>query len=213
MTSGALALATLGFWHRTFDNRKADPIALGIPCNDAGEGPLCDAARDLRWIRHGLAQSASAISRLPPPAVRGAIDPGVDQDNIGTTICHPGYSRSVRPSYSVTGPLKRRMMNAQHPGEPMANYELDHLIPISLGGAPLDPRDLWLQPRRGRANANDKNALAFVLWRLVCEHRMPLVVAQLAISHNWIEAYQTYATPANLARYHFRHGAERETKF
>ncbi|KQN90771.1 hypothetical protein ASE90_16910 [Sphingomonas sp. Leaf67] len=134
----------------------------------------------------------------------GASDPSVHQDNIGTTICRPGYSRSVRPAYSITGPLKRRMMNAQHPGEPMANYELDHLIPISLGGAPLDPRDLWLQPRLGQANADDKNALAFVLWRLVCEHEMPLAAAQQAISRNWIEAYHTYATPANLARYHFR---------
>jgi hypothetical protein len=41
---------------------------------------------------------------------------------------------------------------------------------------------------------------------------MPLAVAQQAISRNWIEAYQTFATPANLARYRFRHGAEGETK-
>ena len=99
-------------------------------------------------------------------------------------------------------------MDAQHPGEPFADYELDHLIPISLGGAPLDLRDLWLQPRRGQANAADKNALAYVLWRLVCERRVPLRTAQQAIRRDWTTAYDTYATPENLARYHFAHRQE-----
>ncbi|VXD01672.1 hypothetical protein SPHINGOT1_340060 [Sphingomonas sp. T1] len=99
-------------------------------------------------------------------------------------------------------------MDAQHPGEAFADYELDHLIPISLGGAPLDLRDLWLQPRRGQANAADKNALAYVLWRLVCERRVPLRTAQQVIRHDWTKAYDTYATRENVARYHFRHRQE-----
>ena len=96
-------------------------------------------------------------------------------------------------------------MAAEHPGEAMADYELDHLIPISLGGARLDRRDLWLQPRRGQANAGDKNVLAYVLWRLVCEHRVSLATAQAAIRHDWTQAYQTYAIPENIERYHYRH--------
>lgn len=99
-------------------------------------------------------------------------------------------------------------MDRHHPGEPMADYELDHLIPISVGGAPLDHRDLWLQPRHGRANAGDKNVLAYVLWRLVCTRQLPLEVAQRAISHDWTRAYEIYATPENVARYHFRHGGQ-----
>ncbi len=98
------------------------------------------------------------------------------------------------------------MMDLQHPGEPMSAYELDHLIPISLGGAPLDKRDLWLQPRQGQANAGDKNVLAYVLWRLVCTGQVPLKVAQDDIRHDWTRAYQLYATPANIQKYHFRHG-------
>ena len=145
---------------------------------------------------------------LPPPEIGGAIDPGVTQLNVEKTICRPGYARSVRPPYAVTGPIKRRLMDAQHPNEPMADYELDHLIPISLGGAPLDQRDLWLQPRRGPANAGDKNVLAYVLWRLVCERRVSLATAQAAIRRDWIAAYRTYATPENVAKYHFRHPAE-----
>ncbi|MET0373148.1 MAG: hypothetical protein ABW128_02695 [Rhizorhabdus sp.] len=86
----------------------------------------------------------------------------------------------------------------------MADYELDHAIPISTGGAPFDRRKLWIQPRRGRANAADKNKLAYVLWRLLCEHRLPLWTAQQAISRDWTQAYPTCATRENVARYHFR---------
>ena len=100
------------------------------------------------------------------------------------------------------------MMDSQHPGEAMADYELDHLIPISIGGAPLDPRGLWRQPRGGQANAGDKNVLAYVLWRLVCTHQVPLATAQREISHDWTRAYQLYATPENIAKYHFRHAEE-----
>ena len=97
------------------------------------------------------------------------------------------------------------MMDAQHPGARMADYELDHLIPISIGGAPLDMRDLWLQPRQGQANADDKNVLAYVLWRLICTHQVQLATAQRDISHDWTRAYQIYATPENIAKYHFQH--------
>ena len=142
---------------------------------------------------------------MPPPETPRAIDPTITQANIDATICRPGYARSARPAYSITGPLKRRMMQVQHSGEPIADYELDHLIPISLGGAPLDPRDLWLQSRRGQANADDKNVLAYILWRLVCEHRLPLDTAQREISRDWTRAYDTYATRENVARYRFRH--------
>jgi hypothetical protein len=86
-------------------------------------------------------------------------------------------------------------MDQQHPGESMADYELDHLIPISLGGAPFDAQNLWLESEVGQANARDKDVLEYVLWRLVCQHEVPLATAQRAISQNWIGGYQTYATP------------------
>lgn len=149
---------------------------------------------------------------LPPSDTPGATDPGVTQANIGRTICRPGYARAARPSYAITGPYKLRLINTQHLGERLADYELDHLIPISIGGAPRDPRNLWLQLRRGRANAGDKNALAYVLWRLVCAHRVPLRTAQRAISTDWTDAYATYATPENISRYHFRVGRAELTK-
>ena len=175
-------------------------------CIAAGAGGFCDAVAGLTAaLRNPLLNPARA-GVLPPPGTPGAIDPAVSQANIDTTICRPGYARAARPTYAVTDAYKRHLMAVQHPGERLADYELDHLIPISIGGAPFDERDFWLQPRHGRANAGDKNDLAFVLWRLVCEHRVPLRTAQHAISTDWTRAYATYATPGNIARYHFRHG-------
>ena len=152
----------------------------------------------------GIARIAAPDGTLP--VVRGSTDPNVSQANIDTTICVPGYSRSVRPPYSLTGSIKRRLMKAQHPGERFSEYELDHLVPLSLGGAPADNGNLWLEPWTGSMNAGDKDALEYVLWRLVCSHELPLHTAQHAIASNWVAAYQRYATPENLARFHFRHG-------
>jgi len=175
-------------------------------CVAAGAAGFCDAVAGLTAAFRNPLLSPNQAGVLPPPGTTGAIDPAVRQANIDGTICRPGYARAARPTYAVTDAFKRHLMDVQHPGERMADYELDHLIPISIGGAPFDPRDLWLQPRLGQANAGDKNDLAYVLWRLVCEHRVPLPTAQRAISKDWTQAYATYATPGAIARYHFRHG-------
>ena len=204
---GAATIAAVFLWHRpSLDHGAASAKVLG--CTATNDGSVCDAVAGISQAIHSPLLSANPAARLPPSATPGAIDPAIKQDNIDETICRPGYARSAGPAYAITGPLKRRMMDAQHPGERMADYELDHLIPISIGGAPLDQRDLWLQPRQGEANAGDKNALAYVLWRLVCTHQVPLATAQRDISRDWTRAYQLYATPENIQRYHFQHTEE-----
>jgi hypothetical protein len=57
-------------------------------------------------------------------------------------LCVSGYSGTVRPPTSYTNRLKFKWTPAGHlPSE----YELDHYIPIALGGSPTDPNNLWLQ--------------------------------------------------------------------
>ena len=204
LLGGAAILGAVGLWHRPpLDHGAGGSNALG--CATTNDGSVCDAVAGISKAINSPLLTPNLAALLPPPETSGAVDPVITQDNIDETICRPGYARSARPAYSITGPLKRRMMNAPHPGERMADYELDHLIPISIGGAPLNSRDLWLQPRQGRANAGDKNVLAYVLWRLVCTHQVPLETAQREISRDWTRAYQLYATPENIAKYHFRH--------
>ena len=204
---GGAIIAAVFLWHRpSLDHGAASSNVLG--CTATNDGSVCDAVAGISQAIHSPLLSADRAARLPPPTTPGATDPAIKQDNIDDTICRPGYARSARPAYLITGPLKRRLMDAEHPGQAMADYELDHLIPISIGGAPLDMRDLWLQPRQGQANAGDKNVLAYVLWRLVCTHQVPLATAQRDISRDWTRAYQIYATPENIAKYHFQHTEE-----
>lgn len=205
LLGGFAIVAAVTLWHRPSADRRTARPDDPTGCAAMGAGQFCDALSGLSKSLRSPILPFNRPAILPPRETPGAVDPAITQANIDTTICRPGYARSARPPYSVTGPLKRRLMEQQHPGESMANYELDHLIPISIGGAPLDMRDLWLQPRLGQANAEDKNVLAYVLWRLVCTHQVPLKTAQQAISRDWTKAYQTYATSENIEKYHFRH--------
>lgn len=164
---------------------------------------LCGLASFFMGDGEAIARPISGPSNLPD--VPGAVDPAVTPDNIDAAVCVSGYARSVRPPYSYTGAIKRQLMRSQHPGERFSGYELDHLIPLALGGAPADRRNLWLEPWTGDMNAADKDALEFVLWRLVCRHEVPLHAAQQAIAQDWVGAYRRYATRQNLARFHYNH--------
>lgn len=208
LLGGLVIVVVVAFGRRPIDGSHMVRSSKLSTCAATGAGGVCDAFAGLSTALHTPILSAQRGAILPPLETPGAVDPTVTQLNIDETICRSGYSRSVRPAYAVTDMIKRRLMRSQHPGEQLTDYELDHLIPISIGGAPLDGRDLWIQRRRGQANASDKNILAYVLWRLVCEHRVPLQTAQRAISHDWTQAYSTYATSENVAKYHSRHSAE-----
>jgi len=118
----------------------------------------------------------------------GALDPHVTQANLASTVCRAGgYTKSVRPPAAVTGVEKRAALVAYGDTGPSSGYELDHLVPLSLGGSPNSPANLWPQP--GSApNAKDK--LEGALLDLVCSDRMPLAEAQQAISTDWVTAYR-----------------------
>jgi hypothetical protein len=61
-----------------------------------------------------------------------------------------------------------------------------HLIALSIGGAPDDPSNLWPQPRDGEWNAEKKDQLEFVLYKMVCDNQIKLIDAQHDIASDWI---------------------------
>jgi hypothetical protein len=67
---------------------------------------------------------------------------------------------------------------------PISDYEYDHFVPLELGGASNDPRNLW--PEWGGA-PNPKDNVENELRRAVCDHRMTLARAQQAIVANWVK--------------------------
>jgi hypothetical protein len=137
-----------------------------------------------------LAIPSAFAGALPDPKVTpGAINPNVTQDNIHQTICVKGWTKTVRPPTSFTRALKLRQIDEN---DDLADYEEDHLIPLSIGGAPADRRNLWAQRWHGEWGAYSKDRLEIRLQHLVCSGKLPLAEAQAAIAHDWVEAYHRF---------------------
>ena len=72
------------------------------------------------------------------------------------------------------------------------NYEIDHLIPLSLGGV-NSTKNLWPHSRKGSFwTVEKKVALEKRLYRLVRSGRLPLLTARQEIASNWAKAYRKY---------------------
>jgi hypothetical protein len=86
-------------------------------------------------------------------------------------------------------------MTAYGDGSAASAYEYDHYVPLELGGAVNDPRNLWPEPdypTRGGFYLNPKDRLERALNRLVCGGRMRLGHAQGLIASDWVAAYRLY---------------------
>lgn len=121
-----------------------------------------------------------------PSCTPGAIDPAVTQKNLMTTICLAGYTAGVRPPESETTRFKYSEAYpayglARVPGE---QSELDHLVPLELGGA-NDASNLW--PELGTV-PNAKDQVEDNLRISVCEGKVTLKAAQEAIASDWTTA-------------------------
>jgi hypothetical protein len=129
----------------------------------------------------------------------------VTQANIDATICVCGWTRTVRPPETYTRALKRRQIREYgYADRRLGHYEEDHLIPLDLGGAPRDPRNLWPEPRYPSDGwtADKKDKLEARLVRLVCAGEVPLDVARRAIARDWHEAYWQYVREIGGRRLH-----------
>lgn len=133
---------------------------------------------------------------LPDPACTpGEADSRVTPTNIADTVCRSGYTKTVRPPTSVTEPLKRQVMAAYGlAGTPLKDVELDHELPLELGGAST-VANLWPEPWAETRGAHHKDQLENVLHSQVCAGRMELATAQRAITSNWEAAYRSYVGP------------------
>ena len=121
----------------------------------------------------------------------GAIDPAITQDNIQETVCVKGYTKTVRPPAYYTNKLKKsQLIDYGFADQNPKHYEEDHLIPLSIGGAPKDPLNLWPQTRLSEWDAAKKDVLELRLYKMVCNGEISLDDARQGISKNWIETYK-----------------------
>jgi hypothetical protein len=142
-------------WHRTF-------AIFGLLILAAGCASI-----------HAPTPGAQAVPIVAPSNVPGdlpcvqtsrscvPLNPDVTQDTIRQTICVSGYTKAVRPSSSYANGVKAKLLRESGIDEShMPDYELDHIVPLSLGGHPRKLGNLALQPWEGEHGAIRKDLLS-----------------------------------------------------
>ncbi len=115
--------------------------------------------------------------------------PGVVRDLTQQTICTTRWGVDRR---MVTQAMKRQVF--KNYGIPWADhglYEVDHLIPRSLGGADA-VANLWPQAWAGDYGARKKDVLEQKLGRKVCNGEITLTSARKSLKNDWIAAYRLF---------------------
>jgi hypothetical protein len=139
------------------------------------------------------------INKVWRPAF--AFDVRPDPDSTEGSVRIDGHTRELACDRSKNhrGPMaaERRdevlirygLPPGQHP-----DYEIDHLIPLCLGGSD-DFSNLWPQPRGSiepKWNAEAKDRLERRMCDMVCDGQVDITTAQEAFAKDWIAAYQRF---------------------
>jgi hypothetical protein len=105
-------------------------------------------------------------------------------------VCTPGWAGSHR---AVASAQYREVYGAYqivYP-EPSGTYELDHLIPLEIGGDNANA-NLWPEPAVPAPGFHQKDELENALHARVCAGSLALAEAQHEIASNWYAAYVKY---------------------
>jgi hypothetical protein len=158
--------------------RRAAALAAAVlalaACAPAGGTPAASGSCHLR----GSGPTALPDAHCTP----GATNPAVTPDTIRSTICRAGWAGRVRPPASVTSRIKTERIAAYGLTAPRSRIELDHLVPISLGGALTDVRNLWPEPE---AAPNLKDDVERAAQSAVCRHGRDLCATQQEMARDW----------------------------
>lgn len=120
----------------------------------------------------------------------GAVDPTVTQENIYSTICVPGYTKMVRPPERITRRLKIQIMQSYGNDGDFRDFELDHFIPLELGGCPDCIANLWPEEYDMEFGARRKDIVENYLHRQVCSGKISLKEAQIQITTDWVNVFE-----------------------
>jgi hypothetical protein len=145
---------------------------------------------------------AAAVGQVPAHYRSGAdgvilpdpqVTPGATRPVAAADLCPIAHTKLVR---HVT-PAQKHRIYARYGAtpEPGVCCEVDHLIPLELGGS-NDEANLWPQPYSPAPGAHEKDVLETFLHGAVCGGAMTLEEAQQKIAGDWYGAYQEMRTPA-----------------
>lgn len=136
----------------------------------------------------------STTTTAPVGVPADMLNPAVTQATIATTICVQGWTATVRPPLSYTEPIKRlQVASYGYSDRRLASYELDHMVPLELGGAPSAKVNLWPQPH---ATSVPDDGLENSLRAQVCAGKLTLDAARQSmfatkVAHGYDRAKST----------------------
>ncbi|MCS3853301.1 hypothetical protein [Tsukamurella ocularis] len=131
---------------------------------------------------HTKVGSAGKI-KPDPKCTPGVINPAATPKNVAKTVCKKGWATKQKPAISIL--VKERAAAAKAYGYPDKQAEdlvLDYLVPLELGGARNDARNLWVQTVE---QARKKNVVDEALKAAVCSGTMSLQAAQGIVADDW----------------------------
>ena len=140
----------------------------------------------------GLGLLASPALADDPIRPDPRLTPGAVLTTDAAVVCAPGYGRSVR---HTPGWIETFVYREYGIDRGQGCYEVDHLIPLGIGGANVSA-NLWPESYDTQPwNAAVKNQLDDFLHDEVCAGRIPITQAQKDIAEDWIAAYRKYIGP------------------
>jgi len=133
--------------------------------------------------------SSSNMTLITVVYPNSTLTPGTVMSTNLTEICTSGYSASVRDVSQATKDqvfIEYRLS----PNQPTGTFEVDHLIPLELGGS-NDITNLWPEPASPKPGFHEKDVLENYYHKQVCAGKMKLQDAQQSMATNWFQGYLT----------------------
>jgi hypothetical protein len=131
-----------------------------------------------------LASGAVLLAQRP----NSYVTPGAKTKVNEADVCAADLSGSAKP---VAGWQRAEALKRY--GRDASSYsgDLDHLIPVSLGGS-NDPDNLWPMPDNKEYGIAAKRELEAKLYKMVCAKEITLKAAQDALKKDWTKSYDRY---------------------
>lgn len=129
----------------------------------------------LLLVLHRGGSTSAHVVRASWARTPGVLNPDVTQATIRSTICVPGWTRTVRPPVSYTNHLKEVQLAQYGLHGALSAFQEDHLVSLELGGNPTDARNLWPEPY---PRAADVDRIENQLNHEVCTGSLTLADAQ-----------------------------------
>jgi hypothetical protein len=177
-------------------------LAFGLQRLTSGGVPIPTGATSSFGPSAAPRASRSTIGLPNSELTPGAINAAATQEDLATTVCELGWATSVRPPAAYTSALKIvQILEYGYTDRNPSHYQEDHLVPLELGGAPRDRRNLWPEPTTvtlidgTTIGSKEKDALEDALHVEVCAGTLLLADAQRSIARDWIAAWAAAGRP------------------